>query len=254
MRTTRFNSPLALCLILIAVFACNFSATTANISSVKLSKDSSGNPEASSFGPNDTVYAVATVANSASAVKVRARVLFVDVQGQQANSPLPGAEAEVTVPDSRPAIFDFSKSGQGWPNGRYRIEVTMLNAETNQQIDQKTVEFTVTGGRDGNATSDDGGAFSWTTTASSLSGQNGQRFTYTCPANGTAATVWGTDVYTADSSICTAAVHAGVITLARGGSVTIKLQPGAASYQGSARNGVESRPYGSWSSSFVVIR
>lgn len=146
-------------MIVCVALACNFSATTANISSLKLSKDRSGNPEANSFAPGDTIYAVATVSNSISAVKVRGRVLFVDVQGQQANSQVPELQTEVNLPSSGTATFHFAVSGTGWPNGRYRVEVTMFN-ESGQQIDQKTAEFTVAGGRSGagSATPPGGGA------------------------------------------------------------------------------------------------
>ena len=79
------------------------------------------------------------------------------------------------------------------------------------------------------------------------------RFAYTCPANGKTYGIWGTDVYTDDTSVCTAAVHAGLITLAGGGSVTIEMRPGQASYQGSTRNGITSSPYASWGGSFVFF-
>ena len=65
------------------------------------------------------------------------------------------------------------------------------------------------------------GGTDWNDTATEFRGQNGAHFVYTCPSYGTASSVWGTDVYTDDSSVCTAAVHAGRITLAGGGSVTI---------------------------------
>ena len=76
---------------------------------------------------------------------------------------------------------------------------------------------------------------------------------YVCPAGGTAHSVWGTDVYTDDSSVCTAAVHAGVITLEEGGTVTIEIRPGESSYEASERNGITSGSWGSWTGSFVVI-
>lgn len=72
--------------------------------------------------------------------------------------------------------------------------------------------------------------------------------TCSCP-EGDAARVWGTDVYTDDSSICGAARHAGMIP-AGGGPVTIYAMPGQPSYAGSRRNGVASSAYGSWSASF----
>ncbi len=61
--------------------------------------------------------------------------------------------------------------------------------------------------------------------------------------------VWGTDVYTYDSSICHAAVHAGIIK-AEGGPVTVYPQPGRISYDGEERNGVSSRDYGHYDRSF----
>jgi hypothetical protein len=88
------------------------------------------------------------------------------------------------------------------------------------------------------------------TNATNQRGKNGQQFSYTCPANITINSVWGTDTYTDDSRICSAAIHAGKITQAAGGSVTIEIAPGQASYLGSSRNGVTSSNYGSWSGSY----
>ena len=94
----------------------------------------------------------------------------------------------------------------------------------------------------------------WSTQADSLRGRNGQQFTFTCSAGGPISSrLWGTNIYTDDSSICTAAVHAGYIELASGGTVTIEIRPGQPSYQGVTRNGVTSRAYGSWSGSFVFV-
>jgi LCCL domain len=100
---------------------------------------------------------------------------------------------------------------------------------------------------------DDPGGSDWNDTASEFRGRNGSRFVYTCPSYGVASTVWGTDVYTDDSSVCTAAVHAGRITLAGGGSVTIEIRPGEQSYAGSTRNGITSQSYGVWSGSYVIV-
>jgi hypothetical protein len=73
-----------------------------------------------------------------------------------------------------------------------------------------------------------------------------------CPPTATSgAAVWGTDVYTVDSSICVAAVHAGKIP-ASGGRVTITMRPGRASYAASTRNGVTSESWGAWPCSFEV--
>lgn len=98
-------------------------------------------------------------------------------------------------------------------------------------------------------------AITWTTNATEhdcgAGGVIGARFAYACPASGTAGSAWGTDVYTHDSSICTAAVHAGLITLASGGAVTIEMAPGQSAYPGSTRNGITTLSWGSWSCSYL---
>jgi hypothetical protein len=96
-----------------------------------------------------------------------------------------------------------------------------------------------------------GSATSWEAKATSLNGKDGQTFTLVCSPGGTAHAVWGSDIYTADSSICTAAVHSGLITSQQGGTVTIELRPGRTIYGCSERNGVTTSPYGSYQRSFV---
>ncbi|XP_063284115.1 uncharacterized protein LOC134569138 [Pelobates fuscus] len=66
------------------------------------------------------------------------------------------------------------------------------------------------------------------------------------------ANVWGIDIYTRDSAICQAAIHAGKIDNG-GGSVIMKKTTGSDSYSGSSRNGVTSKQMGSWQESFEFI-
>jgi outer membrane protein OmpA-like peptidoglycan-associated protein len=61
--------------------------------------------------------------------------------------------------------------------------------------------------------------------------------------------VWGMDIYTEDSNVCLAAVHAGFLTSA-GGNVTITALPGRQTYAGVTRNGISSSNYGSMDGSF----
>jgi hypothetical protein len=91
----------------------------------------------------------------------------------------------------------------------------------------------------------------WNTSAVQFKPDVGNTYTFECPKNGTASIAWGSDVYTADSSICTAAVHAGKITLDAGGQVTIEMRPGRSAYGGTLRNGITSQTYGSYPNSFV---
>jgi hypothetical protein len=60
--------------------------------------------------------------------------------------------------------------------------------------------------------------------------------------------VWGNDVYTDDSTLCRAALHAGVVR-ATGGAVTVMRRPGRPLYIGTSRNGVRSSDYGAYGSS-----
>jgi hypothetical protein len=140
MRTRKWYLTLGL-LLLVTAPACQFSVTTANISSLKLGKDKSVSQETNSFGTDDTIYAVATISNAPSAVKVRGRLVVEDVPGQQ-SGPIPSLETTVDLPGSGTATFTFSAPPTGWPKGKYKLEVFMLN-NTGEQKDQKTASLTV---------------------------------------------------------------------------------------------------------------
>ncbi len=86
-----------------------------------------------------------------------------------------------------------------------------------------------------------------------LQGEIGSEFQVACP-DGCAAegATWGSDVYTIDSAICRAGIHAGAIP-ATGGIVEVRLEPGRPAYRGSARNGIESYDYGSHPRAYAVL-
>jgi len=92
----------------------------------------------------------------------------------------------------------------------------------------------------------------WDTTPAGFKGEVGQTYTFRCPPEGTAQIIFGSDVYTDFSSICTAAVHAGVINLASGGIVTIEFRPGRSIYGVTTRNGIKSNTNGTHTRSFMV--
>jgi ABC-type Na+ efflux pump permease subunit len=142
MSTNKWNLALALGLLLAVLLAC--SATTANISSLKVSADEEGKNERKSFKPGDKVYAVATIANNGGKVQAKFRVLFDDVEGQKAGTLVQGAEKTLDIEGSRPAIFWITLPAGGFQNGRYKFEVSMLT-ETGEQKDQKTATFDVSG-------------------------------------------------------------------------------------------------------------
>ncbi|HEV2286285.1 MAG TPA: LCCL domain-containing protein [Steroidobacteraceae bacterium] len=88
-----------------------------------------------------------------------------------------------------------------------------------------------------------------------LRGFNGERFRFHCPPGKPApGQVIGSGPYTDASSICAAAVHAGVIRAASGGLVTIEVRPGQARYVGSVSHYVQSEDFNEfWSGSFLVL-
>lgn len=82
-------------------------------------------------------------------------------------------------------------------------------------------------------------------------GEVGKQINYDCPAGGTASSIWGVEVYTDDSSVCTAAVHVGLLTFEDGGTVLVEITAGQDSYQSGVANEIESRSYSTWGGSFI---
>jgi hypothetical protein len=58
--------------------------------------------------------------------------------------------------------------------------------------------------------------------------------------------VWGTDTYTRDSMLATAAVHAGLLKPGQTGVLRVTVVPPLESYAGTTRNGVTTTEYGSF--------
>ena len=141
MRTKRWDLTLGLCVLVAVALACNFSASTANISSLKLSKDKAAATETSSFAAPDTIYAVAVISNAPDKLKAKGRLSAEQVEGLDAG-PIPGAETTLDLPGSATATFTFTPPPTGWPPGRYKVDVMMLN-EAGEQKDQKSASFTV---------------------------------------------------------------------------------------------------------------
>src|SRR3954464_1378367 len=88
-------------LLLAVVLACG--ATTANISSVKMSSDEDGKNETKTFKPGDKVYTIAQISNNGGKVEVKWRILF--DEGDKAGQLVPGAEKTLEVEGNRPATF-----------------------------------------------------------------------------------------------------------------------------------------------------
>ena len=136
MQTPRSTLVVSLGLLVVLGLSCKFSASTANISGLKIGKDKNATTETSTFAPNDTVYAVATISNSPGKVKVKGRLVPEDAPGEK------GPEDTVELPSSGTATFTFTPPASGFPPGKYKIEVIMMNEE-GEQKDTKSGTFTV---------------------------------------------------------------------------------------------------------------
>ena len=136
MQTRRSTLIVSLGLLVVLGLSYKFSASTANISGLKIGKDKSVGTETSTFAPNDIVYAVATISNSPGKVKVKGRLVPEDAPGEK------GPEDTVELPGSGTATFTFTPPAAGFPPGKYKIEVIMMNEE-GEQKDTKSGTFTV---------------------------------------------------------------------------------------------------------------
>jgi len=83
--------------------------------------------------------------------------------------------------------------------------------------------------------------------------QIGRVFLYEVTGN-PAGSVWGTEVYTSDSHLAAAAVHAGILDPGQTGIVKVRILRGQKTYQASTAHGVTSQVWGAWNVSFTVER
>jgi hypothetical protein len=66
--------------------------------------------------------------------------------------------------------------------------------------------------------------------------------------------LWGTDVYTGDSMLAAAAVHAGLVKVGESAVVKVTVERPLARYQGSIRNGVTSLDFGQYGTAYRLAR
>jgi len=67
-----------------------------------------------------------------------------------------------------------------------------------------------------------------------------------------AGPLWGTDVYTGDSAIAVAAVHAGLLKPGHSAIVKITVEHPRPRYAGSVQNGVTSHEFGAYGTAYRV--
>jgi hypothetical protein len=139
MRSNHLSSASAFMVLLAVLLACNYS--TAHLSSLKIGKDRTVTNESSTFASTDPIYAVATVSNAPGKVQVKGQLVVEDVPGEKPG-PVPTLAKTLDLDGSSTATFSFTPPANGWPAGKYKIEVIMLN-DKGEQKDQKSASFSV---------------------------------------------------------------------------------------------------------------
>ena len=158
-------------------------------------------------------------------------------------------DASVDTDTTTTAALEESTTTAGDDGGSTTTEVVPDEGETTTTVAED--EGPGDGGGDATETDEEAQGVNWTLSATQFNGQDGQRVRYDCPPDGEPAVVWGSGTYTDDSSVCTAAVHAGLITFEDGGRVVIEIAPGQEAYNGSEANDVTTSDYGYWDGSFT---
>lgn len=131
-------------LIMLAFAACNFSVSTARISSFKVAKDEQVTTAATEFAPKDTIYAKAEFANVPGKITATIQTIAEKAAGQTENFHIEALDKSYDLPGDGNVSYNLSPPNAGWPAGKYRLEVKMM--VDGVQKDQKTAAFTVTGG------------------------------------------------------------------------------------------------------------
>ena len=83
-------------------------------------------------------------------------------------------------------------------------------------------------------------------------GNNGQYYSFSITGS-LSGSVWGSDIYTDDSNLNVAAVHAGYTQNGVTTTVIVQILPGQSSYTSTTRNGITTSNYGAWGGSYRIV-
>ena len=137
-------------------------------------------------------------------------------------------------------IFKRNNSTSAWTGNTYKTLNGLGRVTLSEQLDTAKVFTSAIS----IATANDMTAYSET--------DIGKIYKMTITGN-TGGTIWGTNIYTNDSYIPKAAVHAGVITAGQTKEVYIKIVEGLNDYPSTTQNGVTSDSWGAWGLSYQFV-
>ena len=134
-RTTLIFLPVCAAFLLLALTACSFSASTANISEAKMARDTHGKQPTKTFSPNEPFYCIVELSNAPDDTEVRAVWTAVKAEGADPNTNIDEAKA---TSGSGQLQFNLSNKGP-WPIGDYKVDLYLNDANE----PTKTLKFEV---------------------------------------------------------------------------------------------------------------
>ena len=133
MKQYRWQIGVAVAVVIFAMLACSFSASTANIQNARMARDEAGNDPTTVFAPTDVFYCVGELQNAPDDTTIKAVWIATQVEGVSPDFLI--GEKELTTGSS---AFHFQLSNDApWPAGKYRVELYL-----NGDLDT-TLEFEV---------------------------------------------------------------------------------------------------------------
>jgi hypothetical protein len=126
---------------LLIVAACSWGPSVRN---VRLGKDQEVTKQATAFNATDTVYAVATIKSAPENAKVKAQLVAVDAAHVKPGL-IRGLDMTIDLlPGMKRVTFNFAPPLTGWPDGKYRFEILLLDG-AGVEKSRGSAEFTSTG-------------------------------------------------------------------------------------------------------------
>lgn len=115
-----------------------------SVGAPRLGKEREVRKTVKAFNAHDSVYAVARLGSVPENGKVMGRLAIVEVPGRPPGV-LPGFDTTMDLlPGMDEASFTFTAPIPGWPDGKYRVEIVILDA-SGKPTTRKSAEFTTTG-------------------------------------------------------------------------------------------------------------
>ena len=124
-RTTLIFLPVCAAFLVLVLSACSFSASSANISSAKMSTDKDGKNPTETFSPDEPFYCIVELSNAPNDTRVRA--VWVAVKAEDVD---PNTKIDEAKTSSGSGQLQFNLSNQNpWPTGDYKVDLYLNDAK-----------------------------------------------------------------------------------------------------------------------------